>query len=132
MQALQARELSKYEQIFLKIAKAYVKYYPKYSFRFQFNDLKYPVVGKSDYVVDVKFLRSKHVLKRIFTEGSLGLGESYAQGLIQVRNGDYKKLLFLFVRAANDKRFIKKLPLLDILRILRIKFSAKFFELHNK
>ena len=126
------RKLSEYEKIFINMAKAYIKTYTNNAFKFYFDDISYPKIGNSERVIHVKFHKSRHVFKRIFTEGSLGLGESYCNGLIEIDDRDYKYLLFIFVRAVSDKSFVKKLPLKDILRILKIKFSSKFFKCENQ
>lgn len=124
--------LDKFEEIFIRLVSAYVKKYNEHSFAICFDDKKCDVIGDSTNIIKVKFTRSNEVLRRIFVEGSLGLGESYCEGLIEVDDKLYKYFLFIFVRVAYDKKLLFSLPLGDILLILKAKFNRKFFEKDNK
>ncbi len=121
------RKLTKYEKVFTNITKKYVRLYPEHSFKFYFDDIEYPVIGKSKNVVSVKFKKSPYLFRRIFREGSLGLGESYCEGLIDVADKDYKWLLYIFVRAANDGKLIWKLSWMDLFRVMKARTAGRFF-----
>lgn len=123
------RKLTKFEKIFIRIVKRYVKYYQNSSFKFYLDEIEYPVIGKSKKIIKVKFTKSKQVFKRIFTEGSLGLGECYCEGLINVADKDYKDFLFIFVKTIYGKRLLFNF---DILRLLKAKFTGFFFTLNNQ
>lgn len=121
------RTLSKYEEIFTKIVKGYVDNYPGHSFQFYFDDLKYPRIGKSKKTITVRFTDAKDVFRRIFIQGSMGLGECYCEGLIDVADKDYKEFLFIFVRAMHDKRILKHVSIFDNLRVLKARGAGGFF-----
>lgn len=120
-------ENNKFEAIFLRLVKAYTIKYPEHAFRFCFDDHETKIIGAAQSVIDVKIINTKSTLKRIFTEGSLGLGESYCQGLIVVDDKMYKHFLFIFVRAAYDIKLLLSLNFFDIIAILRARFNRKFF-----
>ncbi len=125
-------KFSNYEKIFINMAKNYVLVYPKHSFQFHFDDFKYPLVGKSKSTVNVKFKNSKEVFDRIFKEGSIGLGECYCEGLINVVDKDYKYFLLMIVRTVYDKRLQSKLSFLDKFEIVKAKAISKFFTSKNQ
>lgn len=126
------KTLSKFERVFANIVKIYVKHYPENSFKFYFDDVDYPLIGKSKNVVTARFKRSKHVFKRIFTEGSIGLGESYCEGLIQVDDKEYKDFLKIFIRIVHESKFVLSLSLRDILLVLKAKFKGSFFSFKDQ
>lgn len=117
----------KFEAVFLRLVAAYVEKYKEHSFEIYFDGKKSHLLGKSEKLIKVKLSNSEEVLRDIFTGGSLGLGEAYCRGLIQVDDADYRHFLFIFVRAAYDSKLLFSLPLGDILLILRAKFKRKFF-----
>lgn len=123
---------SEFEAIFIRIVAAYVKKYTEHSFEIFLDGGKTQLIGDSDEIIKVKITSSNEVLKRIFTDGSLGLGESYCEGLIEVDDELYKYFLFIFVRIASDKKLLFSLPIGDVLAILRAKFNRKFFERNNR
>jgi cyclopropane-fatty-acyl-phospholipid synthase len=117
--------LSFYEKIFVHMTQIYVKEYPHVSFQYFFDGNKYPLIGKTRKIVTVRFIDSKKVFERIFKEGSLGLGESYCEGKIEVRDEDYKELILLLVRVSSKAKFWKKLPFIDLINIIRARISGK-------
>ena len=123
---------NKFEEIFIRLVTAYVKKYNEHSFEICYDDKKCEPIGDSKNIVKVKFTNSNEVLQRIFIEGSLGLGEAYCEGMITVDDKLYKYFLFIFVRAAYDKKLLLSLPFSDIIVILKAKFNRKFFEKENK
>lgn len=125
-------KLNKFEKIFVKIVKAYVKTNPKHSFRFIFDDFNYPQIGNSEKVINVKFNNSHDVFHKIFTEGSLGLGESYCEGNIEVQDIDYKYFLMIFVKIASNKKLLLKLSPLDIFYVLKARLANPFYERENQ
>ncbi len=125
-------KLSKYEKIFLRIVKAYVRKYKDHSFRFYFDDYRHHFIGTSKTIIEVKFAPSKEVFKRIFTEGSLGLGEAYCNGWIKVDDQFYKYFILIFIRTVYNLKLLLSLPPTDILYILRARFKRKFFSKNNK
>lgn len=122
----------KFERIFIRIVSAYVKKYNDHSFEICFDKKKCQLIGESSNIIKVKISNSNEVLRRIFVEGSLGLGESYCEGLINVEDKLYKYFLFIFVRIASDKKLLFSLPIGDIFAILKAKFNRKFFERETK
>ncbi|MDP2669091.1 MAG: class I SAM-dependent methyltransferase [bacterium] len=123
---------SKFEEIFIRLVTAYVKKYKKHSFEICLDEKKCQLIGDSKNIVKVKINNSDEVLRRIFIGGSLGLGESYCEGLISVDDKLYKYFLFIFVRVVHDKKLLLGLPLSDIFLILKAKFNRKFFERNTK
>jgi len=122
----------KFEKLFLRLVSAYVKTYDEHSFEICLDGKECLKIGDSTNIVNVRITDSGKVLERIFVEGSLGLGESYCEGLIDVDDKLYKYFLFIFVRAAYDKRLLFSLPVGDILVILKAKFNRAFFEKSSK
>ncbi|MFT7616265.1 MAG: hypothetical protein ACI8Y7_001094, partial [Candidatus Woesearchaeota archaeon] len=68
------KKYSRYERMFLKIVQSYVEVFPEHAFKIKFDNTAFPKIGTGKQIV-VSIKNSKHVFKRIFTEGSLGLGE---------------------------------------------------------
>ncbi|MBU1683932.1 class I SAM-dependent methyltransferase [Patescibacteria group bacterium] len=126
------KKLSRFEKIFIKIAKVYVKQYNNYSFCFKFDDFVYPKIGISDKTIKVIFKNAQETFNRIFTEGSLGLGESYCEGNIQVADKDYKEFLMIFIRVVSDKKFLFSLYPVDIFFILKAKFTRSHHARKNQ
>lgn len=122
----------KFEKIFIRILSAYVKRYKEHSFEIYLDKKKHLIMGESKEIIKVKITNSNEVLKRIFVEGSLGLGESYCEGLIDVDDKFYKYFLFIFVRLSYDRKLLFSQRIGDIIAILRAKFSWKFFEKSNR
>ena len=120
-------KLSKFENIFIRMTQNYVKVYSQYAFELIFDDLKYPVIGKSNIIIKIKFNNSRHVFERIFREGSIGLGESYCEGLIEVEDKYYKYFLCILVKTIYEKKLQSKLPLLDKFELLKAKAISPFF-----
>jgi len=118
---------SKFERIFIRLVTAYVKKYKEHSFEICLDEKKY-LLGDGTNIVKVKITNSNKVLGRIFSEGSLGLGESYCEGLINVDDDLYKYFLLVLVRAAHDTKLLFSLPAIDIFYILRARFKKAFFE----
>lgn len=123
-------QTKKFEEIFLRLVTAYVKKYKEHAFEFWFDGRRI-AIGDSADVVKVEIKNSNDVFRRIFVEGSLGLGEAYCEGLINIEDNLYKYFLFIFTRAAYDKKLLLSLPAGDIIAILRAKFNRKFFEKEN-
>jgi cyclopropane-fatty-acyl-phospholipid synthase len=121
----------KLQATFLRLVNAYVKHYREHSFEFIFNHSDTQVIGESKKIIKVRFIDAKEIFGSIFIEGSLGLGESYCKGLIQVDDKLYKYFIFIFVRAAYDKDLLFSLQANDIFLILRAKFKRKFFSRAN-
>jgi cyclopropane-fatty-acyl-phospholipid synthase len=115
----------KFTGIFLRIVKQYVRFYREYSFKFSFDGNAYPVQGDSDKIVEVRIKHTERVFYRIFNEGSLGLGESYCEGLIDVDDRDYKYFLFIFIRTIFNKHLLFRLSPVDLITIAK----ANIFQL---
>jgi len=120
-------EHDRYESIFLRLARAYVGKYPRHSFKFHFDDREQEVIGSSPDTIEVKFKKTRETLKRIFLTGSLGLGESYCEGLITVDDRLYKYFVYIFVKLLHDKKLLLSLRATDILTVLGGKFNRLFF-----
>lgn len=125
-------KLGKFEAIFVRLVKKYVTIYKDHSFKIYFDAVELPIIGESSNIIEAKFINTEDVLRRIFTEGSLALGESYCDGLISVDDKQYKHFLFIFVRAAYDKKLLLSMPMKDIITILRARFVRPFFEKEDR
>lgn len=122
---------NKFEKIFIRIVSAYVRKYNEHSFDI-YLDEKSQIIGTSTNIIKVKITNSNEVLRRIFVEGSIGLGEAYCEGLINVDDKFYKYFLFIFVRISSDKNLLLSLPISDIFSILKAKFNRKLFKKKDK
>tara|TARA_Y100000310_G_scaffold91953_1_gene89487 strand:+ start:3403 stop:4638 length:1236 start_codon:yes stop_codon:yes gene_type:complete len=126
------RKLSKFEKIFITITKIYVKNHPAHSFTYTFDNIQYPQIGDSKNNIKVTFHNSESVFTRIFTEGSLGLGESYCEGNIEVDDLDYKHFMMIFVKISSNKRLLLQLPLADIYQVVKAKLTKPPLEKMNQ
>ena len=122
-----AFEPGKFTRIFLRMVKQYVAYYKGYSYKFYFDEEDYPLVGSSGKVIEVRITNTEYVFRRIFNEGSLGLGESYCDGLIDVDDKYYNQFLFIFVRTVFNKQLILRLFPGDLFRIAKSNMSQLYF-----
>lgn len=120
-------KFSSYEKVFINMTKNYASVYPDHSFQYYFDDYKLPLIGDSKNVVTVKFKHAKHVFKRIFEEGSIGLGEVYCEGLVDVKDKDYKHYLLMVVRTAYDKKLQSRLSFSDKMQVVKAKAISSFF-----
>ena len=118
--------VNKFQNIFLKIVKIYIKKYPEHAFEFVFDDTKHPKIGESKKVIKVRFNNSASVFQRIFTEWSLGLGESYCEGNIEIADSDYKYFLMIFVKIASEKKLLLRLHLVDIFYVIKARLKNPF------
>lgn len=123
---------NKFEEIFIRLVSAYVKKYKEHSFEICLDEKKCQLIGDSANIIKVKITNANEALRRVFTEGSLGLGESYCEGLINVDDRLYKYFLFIFVRAVHDKKLLLSLRLTDIFFILKAKLNQKLFERNTR
>lgn len=112
------RELSVCENLLVRLLQRYVAVYPQFAFQLTLDDLILPRFGNADRVISVAIRDAPRVCQRIFTEGSLGLGECYCDGMISVADNEYRHLLLLFVRAVYDRKLRRALSLLDALWLL--------------
>lgn len=102
-----------FEDLFVTIVENYVAAFPQYSFSFVFDGYEHPRIGVGREVIRARFTRSKEVFRRICLEGSMGLGESYCEGLIDVEDRRYKEFLAVFVRTIyNNQNLLLKPNLL--------------------
>lgn len=113
------QELSACERLLFQLTEHYVRVYPDCAFRLTFDDRALPVCGTAGRTVSVAIRAAPATCRRIFTEGSLGLGEAYCDGNISVADDDYHDFLLLLVRAVRDRRLQHALPLADRLRLHR-------------
>lgn len=116
---------SSFSSTFIRLVRSYVTINPQYSFEINLDGFIVQI-GESDKVIPVFIQRSEEVFQRIFTEGSLGLGESYCEGLIEVKDQYYRYFVDIFVRVTYDLRLLLKLSLADIFLILKAKFNRTF------
>src|SRR5690348_2954855 len=118
--------LSREQKIFIKIAKAYSKTRPDLSFQFTFDALVQPLIGSNTArKIEVSFVDSDRLFKRIFSEGNVGLGEGYSEGLIHVKDEDYKEFLFICIYATSPKILFKLSPF-DIIAVIRARMAGYF------
>jgi len=120
------RGLTQEQQIFLKVARAYVgEERPNMSFRFSFDGVPQPAVGNGSRIVDVSFHNAERLFQRIFLEGSMGLGEGYSEGLIEVKDEDYKEFLCICVYASSP-RILRQLSIFDMIAAVRARAGGYF------
>jgi cyclopropane-fatty-acyl-phospholipid synthase len=112
-------EPGKFTKIFLRIVRQYIAYYTEYGFKFYFDREEYPLIGNGGKVIEVRITKTEHVFRRVFSEGSLGLGESYCEGLIDIDDKYYNQFLFIFIRTLFDKRILLKLLPIDFIRMAK-------------
>ena len=108
------QKIKKYTDIFLRIVKHYVLKYNEHAFELHFGQDNPIRIGESSKIITVRIKDPEAVFRRIFVEGSLGLGESYCEGKIEIADEYYKYFLFIFVRALYDKRIVFGLSFKDI------------------
>ncbi|MFN8332074.1 MAG: class I SAM-dependent methyltransferase [Saprospiraceae bacterium] len=116
---------SSFSSTFIRLVRSYVTINPQYSIEINLDGFIVQI-GESDKVIPVFIQRSEEVFQRIFTEGSLGLGESYCEGLIEVKDQYYRYFVDIFVRVTYDLRLLLKLKPADIFLILKAKFNRTF------
>ncbi|MEK7760752.1 MAG: class I SAM-dependent methyltransferase [Nitrospirota bacterium] len=120
------RGLTQEQAIFLKVTRAYVKEErPDLSFRFSFDGPPQPAIGSGSRVVDVSFHNAERLFQQIFLEGSMGLGEGYSEGLIEVKDEDYKEFLCICVYATSP-RILRKLSIFDMIAAVRARAGGYF------
>lgn len=120
------RGLTREQQIFLKVAHAYVaEERPDISFQFAFDGVPQPVIGSGSRVVEVSFYNAARLFQRIFLEGSMGLGEGYSEGLIEVNDEDYKEFLCICVYATSP-RILRQLSIFDMIAAVRARAGGYF------
>jgi cyclopropane-fatty-acyl-phospholipid synthase len=108
-----------FTRLFIDVVRRYVTCYKDCAFKFYFDQRDAFTIGDSEKVVEVRIKNAEKVFKRIFTEGSLGLGESYCEGTINIDDEEYKYFLFIFVRTFYNKYLFSKLSPIAILQIVR-------------
>jgi cyclopropane-fatty-acyl-phospholipid synthase len=122
------RGLTREQEIFLKVTRAYVEEErPDICFRFAFDAVPQPVIGRGSRVVDVSFRNAERLFQRIFLEGNMGLGEGYSEGLIEVKDEDYKEFLCICVYATSP-RILRKLSVFDMMAVLRARGAGYFIK----
>jgi cyclopropane-fatty-acyl-phospholipid synthase len=120
------RGLTREQKIFLKVARAYVgEERPDIGFQFAFDGIPQPVIGSGSRIVDVSFHNSERLFQRIFLEGNMGLGEGYSEGLIQVKDENYKEFLSICVYAAS-LRILRHLSIFDMAAVVRARGAGYF------
>ncbi|TKB73264.1 MAG: class I SAM-dependent methyltransferase [Nitrospira sp.] len=118
--------LTREQKIFLKVARAYVgEERPEISFRFAFDGVPQPVIGSGSRIVDVSFHNAERLFQRIFLEGNMGLGEGYSEGLIEVKDADYKEFLCICVYAVSP-RILRQLSIFDMIAAVRARAGVYF------
>jgi cyclopropane-fatty-acyl-phospholipid synthase len=118
--------LTREQKTFLKVAHAYVEEERQdMSFRFSFDGEPQPVIGGGSRIVDVKFHNAERLFQRIFLEGSMGLGEGYSEGLIEVQDTDYKEFLCICVYAISP-RILRHLSIFDMIAAVRARAGGYF------
>jgi len=120
------RGLTREQKIFLKVTRAYVgEERLDMSFRFSFDGDPQPVIGSSSRIVDVSFHNAERLFQRIFLEGNMGLGEGYSEGLIEVKDEDYKEFLCICVYATSP-RILRQLSIFDMMAVVRARAGGYF------
>ena len=116
-----------YRDVFVRMFHVYTRVYPECSFRFLFDGAEPIDAGDSERRISVEIRDTDRVLRRIFHEGSIGLGESYCEGNIRVADMEYRDFLVAFIRIPSDRRILRALPLLDRLRVWWGNYSSRYF-----
>ena len=120
------RGLTREQNIFVKVTRAYVgEERPDMSFRFSFDGVPHPMIGSGPRIVDVSFHNAERLFQRIFLEGNMGLGEGYSEGLIEVKDEDYKEFLCICVYATSP-RVLRQLSIFDMMAVLRARAGGYF------
>ncbi|MBI3806616.1 MAG: class I SAM-dependent methyltransferase [Nitrospirae bacterium] len=120
------RGLTREQKIFLKVTRAYVgEERPDMSFRFSFDGVPQPIIGSGSRIVDVSFHNAERLFQRIFLEGNMGLGEGYSEGLIEVKDEDYKEFLCICVYATSP-RILRQLAIFDMIAVVRARAGGYF------
>ena len=118
--------LTREQKIFLKVTRAYVgEERPDMSFRFSFDGVPQPMIGSGSRIVDVSFHNAERLFQRIFLEGNMGLGEGYSEGLIEVKDEDYKEFLCICVYATSP-RILRQLSIFDMMAVVRARAGGYF------
>jgi cyclopropane-fatty-acyl-phospholipid synthase len=122
------RGLTREQKVFLKVACAYVgEERPDLSFRFAFDGVPQPAIGHGSRIVEVSFHNAERLFQRIFLEGNMGLGEGYSEGLIEVKDEDYKEFLCICVYTTSP-RILRRLSILDMMAALRARGAGYFIK----
>ena len=122
------RGLTREQKIFLKVTRAYVREErPDMSFRFSFDGVFQPVIGSGSRRVEVLFHNAERLFQRIFLEGNMGLGEGYSEGLIEVKDEDYKEFLCICVYATSP-RILRHLSIFDMMAVVRARWAGYFIK----
>ena len=120
------RRLTREQKVFLKVARVYVgEERPDMSFRFAFDGIPQPPIGSGSRIVDVSFHNADRLFQRIFLEGSMGLGEGYSEGHIEVKDEDYKEFLCICVYATSP-RILRHLLIFDMMAAVRARAGGYF------
>jgi cyclopropane-fatty-acyl-phospholipid synthase len=120
------RGLTREQKIFMKVTRAYVgEERPDMSFRFEFDGVPQPMIGSGSRIVDVSFHNAERLFQRIFLEGNMGLGEGYSEGLIEVKDEDYKEFLCICVYATSP-RILRQLSIFDMIAAVRARAGGYF------
>lgn len=106
------RSLTLSERLLVRLAEAHVLLHPEIAFAFRFDNLEWPLLG-TGRPVRVAFLDAASTCRRIFTGGSIALGDCFCEGKIEVEDADYADFLLLLVRAVYDPHLRHVLPLTD-------------------
>jgi cyclopropane-fatty-acyl-phospholipid synthase len=125
----QGRDLT---AVFLELVDRYTQRYPECAFKFYFDGQYHSLVGTGSRVVEVYIKEPNRVFARILTEFSLGLGESYCDGSIEVADADYAEFLFIFIRTFYDRNLLFQAPLADLLQVIKVKLLQPLFSHENR
>lgn len=113
------QDLSACEQLLIRLTEHYVRVFPDGAFRFVFDNRTPCSIGTAGRIITVGIRDAPATCRRIFTEGSLGLGEAYCDGNLSVADSEYHDFLLLLVRAVRDRQLQRALPLPDRFRLHR-------------
>lgn len=111
------QQLSKYETMFVTLARTYVQKYPQTSFVFRFDRAVREEVGEAPHAAEVAFTDSAAIWQDILTRGSCALGEAYCAGNIHGSREDVSQFLELMLRLSEEPDLRRHLSLRDKLHI---------------
>ena len=122
------RGLTREQKIFLKVTRAYVEEErPDLGFRLVFDVCSQPVIGSGSKIVDVSFHNAERLFQRIFQEGNMGLGEGYSEGLIEVKDEEYKEFLCICIYATSP-RILRHLSIFDMIAVVRARWAGLLYQ----
>ncbi len=119
--------LTVHERLLVRLLWRYVQVEKSVSFSLRLDNHELERIGAGNHLVRIALDNAAETCRRIFTGGSLELGDCYCEGLIHVADSDYRHFLLVLVRAVFDPSLRQALPLPDRIRLLGAGLRGGFF-----